>query len=161
MPEANKTEKPAPLVPMMTGDFISILVLGGVIGLGIWGVGLLLNSFVFANYFCQDGIAGQCEAAKNYAVVSATVIGAIAGLMGLIRLRVYRPLLVLIATIISLWGLVQISWDMTWYIGALVSIVLYLLAFGTYTWLARIRDFWISLIVIFVLVIAVRLAIVI
>jgi uncharacterized membrane protein len=79
-------------------------------------------------------------------------------LFGLIRLRVYRPLLVVLASAVSLWGIAGMAWGLTWYLGALVAAVMYLLAYGLYAWVARTRMFLIALAVTVVLVVVVRLA---
>lgn len=157
MAKAKPVEKPVPIIPMLKGDFISILVLGAVIGLVVWGLGMVFNRYIFDVYFCQNEISSQCGSAKDYSAVAAGLIGGVAALVGLIRLRVYRPLLVLIASFLSLWGIVQISWNLNLFTGLLIAIVLYGLAFGLYSWTSRIREFWISLIIIVLLVVAVRL----
>lgn len=159
MPKNSQPEKPEPIVPIGMSDFVTILILGGVIGLIIWGLGLLFHTYIFEGYFCQEGAGRECENATSYAAVAATLLGSIAALAALIRLRVYRPLLVLIASILSTWGVVQMSWDLQWFTGILVAVVLYALAFGAFSWIARIREFWISVVVIILLVVAVRLAI--
>lgn len=151
-------EKPAQIIPMLRTDFISVIILGAIIGLFIWGFGAALNRFVFEEYFCQGDISSQCGSAKSFSVAAASLVGGIAALTGLIRLRVFRPLLVLIASLVSTWGVVQTSWDLGRFTGIVAVIVLYALAFGVFAWIARIREFWIALVAMIVLVVAVRLA---
>ncbi len=159
MPSTSQSEKPDPIVTMTTGDFITVLILGGIVGLILWGLGLMLNVFVFEGYFCEGDVTSQCGNSKNYAVVAATLLTSVAALAALVRIRVYRPLLVLIASILSTWGVVQLSWELAWLVGALVSTLLSALAFGTFAWLARVREFWISLAIIIVLVVITRIVI--
>ena len=151
-------EKPAPIIPMLQSDLIGVLLLGAATGLIILGLGMIFNRFIFDAYFCQGDATAECINARNYSAVVASVIAAIAALGGLVRLRVYRPLLVVIASMVSLWGVVQIVWNLYWLIAVLVVAVLYALAFGLYSWVARIRTFWISLLIIVLLALAVRLA---
>jgi hypothetical protein len=158
MDDESQKGQSAQTVAMSNRDLLSILVLGGIAGLLIWGLGLVLDRYVFDVFLCQNGVGGQCSHAMDYAAGVAVVIGSILALAGLIRLRVYRPLLAVLATAISLWGVVQLTWGMKWYWGILVAIIMYLLAYGLYTWAARLRLFWIALAVTAVLVIAVRLA---
>lgn len=158
MTDESQNETRPPIVPMLWSDFLSVIVLGGMIGLLVWGAGMLLNRFVFDVYFCQGDVTTQCASAKNYAAATASLVGVAVGLVVLIRLRVYRPLLVLLAAFISLWGVVQLSWNFEWYQGALVALVLYALAFGAYSWIARIRQFWIAFAVTTAVLIAIRLA---
>ena len=152
-------ERPQPIISMLRTDFIGVLVLGGVAGVLIWLLGTVLNQFVFEAYLCQGAeVARQCDNAKNYAVVIASLVGAVAALAGLIRLRVYRPLLVVIASLVSTWGVVQLSWGIQWFFGMFIVIALYALAFGVFSWIARIREFWITVLIMIILVVAVRLA---
>lgn len=158
MSETAKKDKSDPIIPMLQSDFINILVLGGLIGLLVWTIGALLDRYVFGSYFCEGDVRSQCGSAANYAIAAATLVGAIAALGGLVRLRVYRPLLVVIATIIATWGLVQLSWGFSWFTSILVTVILYAVAYGLFSWIARVREFWISLVVMIIVVVAVRLA---
>lgn len=158
MSDESQVERPASTVAMSNRDLVGILVLGGISGLIIWGLGVLLNRYVFDMVLCQRGIGGQCAHVLDYSAGAAVVIGSILALVGLIWLRVYRPLLVVLAAAISLWGIAQLAMGMTWYWGVLVAIILYLLAYGLYAWVARVRLFWVALAATIVLVVAVRLA---
>lgn len=158
MNDESQVEQPEQTVAMSTRDLFGVLVLGGVVGLLIWGLGLALNRYVFDVFLCQNGPGGQCVHARDYAAGAAIIAGSVLALIGLMRLRVYRPLLIVLATAISLWGVVQLAWGMERYWGALVVLAMYLLAYGLYAWVARLRQFWITLAVTVVLVAAVRLA---
>lgn len=157
MTQETEIEKPAAIIAMPRSNFIRILVLGGVIGLIVWGLGLILNRFVFDVYFCQGEVISQCTSAKNYAAATASLVGVIVALWGLIRFGVYRPLLVVIASMLSTWGVVQTSWNFSTSIGLLVAVVFYAVAFGLFSWISRIREFWITLVIIALLVMGVRL----
>ena len=159
MADKSKTENVEPVVPMLRSDFLSVIVLGGVLGLLLWGLGFVLNRFVFDALLCQGDTSGQCVNAKDYAAATVGLIGGVLALLALIRLRVYRPLLVLLASLISLWGIVQLSWNYSWYIGVLIVIAMYATAFAAFSWITRVRVFWIALVATIVLVVAVRLAI--
>lgn len=158
MSDETQTEKAEFTVAMSSRGLLSILALGGIAGLLIWGFGFALNRYVFDVFFCQNGISNQCTYAVNYAEGAALAIGSILGLIGLIRLRVYRPLLVVLATAISLWGVVEMALGMRWYWGVVIAFIMYLLAYGLYSWVARIRLFWAALVATIVLVVGVRLA---
>lgn len=158
MVRTEQVERPSQIIPMTRDDFIGVLVLGGATGLLVWGIGMLLHHYVFDVYFCHGDVVGQCGSAKNYAVVAASIVGGVAALAGMVRLRAYRPLLILIASFLSVWGIVQLSWDLGWVAGMLTAVALYAIAFGAYAWIARVREFWIAAAAMFVLVILVRLA---
>lgn len=158
MSKEQPVETLEPVIPMPRSDLLKLLALGAAAGLLIWLLGMVLHRFVFDVYFCQGETGAQCGSAKNYAVAAASLIGGVAALVGLIRFRVYRPLLVLAASLISTWGLAQIGFDLAWYAGLIIMAVLYALAFGVYGWIARVREFWIALVVMVLLVVATRLA---
>lgn len=158
MTEEIREEKPAPIITMLRSDVVGIFLLGAAAGFLVWALGIVLDRYVFDVYFCQGDVSSQCRSAKNYAAAMAGAVAAIGALLGLIRLRVYRPLLVVIAAVISTWGVVQLSWGLDWFIGLPVVCVFYALAYGVFSWLARIREFWITLLAMTLLVVAVRLA---
>lgn len=160
MTNDSQTGRQSLIVSMSSGDLIGIFLLGGSIGLLGWALGALFNQYVFEAYLCQGDVVDRCYLAKDYSAVIAAIIASVAALAGLVRLRIYRPLLVLIASMIGLWGILQLSWSLPWYQGLAISIVIYALAFGTFSWVSRIRPFLISLAVILVLVIVLRLVIV-
>jgi hypothetical protein len=157
MDDESQVEKPGFAVAMSNRDLVSILVLGGIVGLLLSGLGLVLNRYVFDVFFCQNGTGGQCANATAFAEGAATVIASIFGLIGLIRLRAYRPLLIVLASAISLWGLAQLTWGAKWYLSVVIAVVMYLLAYGLFAWVARVRKFWIALVLTIILVIATRL----
>lgn len=158
MKDDTQTDQPTSVVTMSNSDLINILVVGGIVGLLVWGLGFLLNRYIFDVYLCQNEVSNQCAYAKNYAAGLAAVLVSFAALAVLLRFRIYRPLLVLIAAMVSMWGVVQLGWNFPWYQGALIALALYALAFGVFSWIGRVRDFWITLIIVSVLVVAVRLA---
>lgn len=158
MNEGSVREESESIIPMLRSDIIGVVLFGAVIGIFVWGIGALLNRFVFDPVLCQGDTVSQCVNAKNYAALIASVLGLIVALFGLIRLRVYRPLLVLIASLVSLWGIAQLSWELGIYTGLLIVVILYALAFGAFTWIARVREFWITLGLTIALTLIVRLA---
>lgn len=100
----------------------------------------------------------ECTNAGNYAMIVAMVIASIGGLIALVQARIYRPLLVVLAAAISMWGLHVITAGMQWYWTLVVTMILFALTYALFTWVARIRSFLLSLVVIVVLVALVRLA---
>lgn len=159
MTDEKPVEKPAITIPMLQSDLISIILLGALTGIVMWVLGMFLYRFVLDAYLCQGDISSQCsEGTANYAALIAGIVGSVGALFGLIQLRVYRPLLVVIASMFSLWGIIQITWGIGWFTGILMVGLLYGLAFGVYSWIARLREFWIAFISIILIILAVRLA---
>lgn len=128
---------------------------GVVLGLSAWALTYVLERFVLSSLLCgEQGPA--CASSTAYAGGIATVIIAIVGVAVLVRLTVYRPLLIAIGVAISLWGLA------TWLVGLGVlesvgwTILLYVLGYLAYAWLARIRNVPVMLVLVALLVIATR-----
>lgn len=160
MNDESQVEQPTYAVAMPNRELLSTLVLGGATGLIIWGLGLILNRYVFDVFFCQSGLSNLCAHELDYAAGVSVAVGSILALVGLIWLRVYRPLLVVLAAAISLWGVAQLAIGASWYWGFLSAVVLYLIAYGLFAWTARVRVFWIALVATIALVVAVRVALV-
>lgn len=90
-------------VPMSFSELGRVIGVGAITGLLVAILMHVLNNFVFASLLCRQSANG-CEAAPVYSMIVAIVIGSVFGLAGLARLRVYRPLLVVLAAAVSLWS---------------------------------------------------------
>lgn len=156
-PTPVQTTKVSPFVTMMPRDFVGAVIGGAVAGLIVAAVALLMNRFVFGAVLCREGAATECAQAPLYAVIVAVVVGSIAGTVALARLRVFRPLLVVLATVIALWSMHFWFFEVAWYWALIISAFIYALAYGVFTWIARIRSFILALVVVVVLVVALRL----
>jgi len=157
MAETHQEEELATIVPMKWSDLMLVAAVGAVAGTVTWGIYWLLTGYLIPRFFCGDNATGICITAPYVYEGIALIIGGVIGLLGLIRLRTYRPLLIVLAVIISLGGLVQVVGVLTWYLAALASIALFALAYGLYAWVSRVRTFWIALAATVVLMIIVRL----
>lgn len=146
----------SPFVSMSIRELIVTALWGAVIGLVTAAVYVLLYKFVFSAVLCRPESTGSCEQAPNYAATVTVIISLVSGVAALARQRIYRPLLVVIAAIVSLWGLQTDVAGMPWYWAVLATAVLFGLAYALYAWLARIRNFILALVVIVVVVVLVR-----
>ena len=146
-----------PLVTMSVGELIRAVLCGVGVGLVVALVYFLMNKFVFGAVLCRPQAPADCSQAPNYAYIVAIIIGSIAGVATLVRMRVYRPLLAVIAAAVALWGIHGMITNVTWYWALLAVMVLFGLAYGLFTWLARIRSFILALVVTIVVVVIVRL----
>lgn len=145
------------LVLMSIKKLVFIIMTGMLAGLTIWGLAYLLDTYIYKAILCNSKDAAQCVSSTRYAVTTATIIGAAAGLFGLVRLHVFRPLLIVIAAVVSLWGLLSMVSSFAWYLQAIIVMVMFGLAFGLFGWFARVRQFYIALIAIVILVVVIRL----
>lgn len=155
---ADNIERVDPVVPMFRSEMMLVVAAGLGVGLAVVALTYLLNEYVFSAVLCRGDDAQECGNASNYAMTVAMVIASIGGLIALVQARIYRPLLVVLAAAVSLWGLNAITANMQWYWTLIIAMVLFAFTYALFTWVARIRSFVISLVVIVVLVVLARLA---
>lgn len=158
MNDVYEEEKRSLFTPMDMSRLAAVVLLGAVIGLLVWGLALTIDRYVLTPTLCQGSQLLQCSNTAQYAESAASIIGAGVGLFFLVRLQVYRPLLVVVAVITSLWGVISQVALLPWYGIGLSVVALYALAHGLYAWLARFRNFWMVVVLYVALVAAVRVA---
>jgi len=146
----------SPFISMVPREFVRTILSGVAIGIATGLVYVLLNKFVFGTVLCRPQSTGNCAQAPDYAAIVAAVVSVIAGVAVLARARIYRPLLIVLAVIISLWGLQNTMVTWPWYWGVIALAVLFGIAYGLYTWLARIRNFILAIVITLVVVVLVR-----
>lgn len=149
--------KPTPLIIMSGREVWQTAMVGLIVGLLVWGLTLLLNTYVYTAILCHGDGSARCTAAPQYAAITAAFIAGGAGLFAIVRLQIFRPLLVVLASLIALWGIVALTAVMPWYGEAITVMVLYALAYALFSWVVRIRSFLMTLIVLIVLVVIVHL----
>lgn len=154
------TTKIDPLVPMTGRELVSVILSGLAIGVVTWILYYLLNTYIFSAVLCRPQAPADCSNAPSYAMTVSIIIASIAGLALLARMRVYRPLLVVLASAVSLWGFQHLTNGMQWYGALPVIALLFGFSYGLYTWLGRLRSFILAIVVTVVMVVAVRLALV-
>ncbi|MEO8691465.1 MAG: hypothetical protein ABI397_01625 [Candidatus Saccharimonas sp.] len=145
------------LVPMGGREVFVVMISGFAVGALVAVAYILLNKYVFGSVLCRLEGSAECGKAPVYAEVTAQVIGIIIGVAALVRLRVYRPLLVILATAVTLWSLSALIGGVHWYESVIFGGVLFGLAYGLYTWLARIRSLILAITLILILVVVARL----
>ena len=142
---------------MMPRDLLRTLIIGVIVGVGTGLVHVLFQKFVFGTVLCRPQSTGDCSQAPLYSAIVAVVVSGIAGVAALARARMYRPLLIVLASLVALWGVQNLLAAWPWY-GAVAAFgVLLGLAYSAFTWLARLRNFVMAIVVIVVAVVAVRL----
>lgn len=146
------------LIPMSGRELITIILSGAAVGAAIIGLYLLLNHFVFSAVLCRPQAPADCSQAPSYAMIVAQIVGIIGGIGVLVRLRVYRPLLVVLASLVSLWTLQQLILPFPWYGALIVAAILFGISYGLFAWVARVRSFVLALVITVVLVVIARIA---
>ncbi len=121
-----------------------IFVIGAILGILYWAITAL-----FMRYTSSIGVAGDI----------ATILIATIGLILLLNLHMTRPLLVVFASAVSLWGLSKLTDGLEWFEIILWSVLLYGLAYTFFFWLARYKRIMPVVLVAAVVVIIIRLTI--
>lgn len=129
------------LIDLRPQALVQVALFGAGLGVVSWLLTLLVRQIIFVPLFCGDPANSLCVGATGSAGVLALIVTAIIGLLGLVRLGVYRPLLVALAAAVSLWGIAVWTGSMVWYEAVAWTIILYALTYVVFTWLVRPRAF--------------------
>lgn len=157
MPEAPATDTGSNIIDMRLDVVVRIALLG--IGLGIitWTLSSLLGRFVVAPLMCAGEASGVvCGSAEVLAGNIALILVAIAGVLGLVRLGVYRPMLVAIAVGVSLWSLSGLLSGLAWYEALAWTALIYMVGYVAFSWLVRPRNFVLVLVLLLIVIFAAR-----
>ena len=130
---------------------------GLLLGVAVWVIAFVLENYILRAFFCNDPGAAACVNITTYSGNIAAVIAALIGLVTLVRLSIFRPLLIVLGAAISLWGLAAWLADLHVVEQIIWSIVLYALFYSLYTWIARIRNPVVVLIVFAVVAVSSRI----
>lgn len=136
---------------------VGAAVTGLIVGVVGWLVSLAIQAWIIEPIFCRSAQTfNVCSNGGTIAWTVALIIVSIVGLLSLVRTGVFRPLLVVLATLIALWGVSAWLGPLPWWQALLWHGVLFALAYSLFAWVARIQSFLLSLIVTIVLIIIVR-----
>ncbi len=139
-------------------QFFHVIIIGAVAGVFSWVFAEVLGMYILKPASCNAD-AFVCAASSQPAVILASILAACIGLFGLVKLQVFRPLLVVITATLGLWGIVGELTTLPWYGSLLFTTFLYVVAYITFMWIARIRTFWLVLVICLILVVGLRLII--
>jgi hypothetical protein len=160
MSEVNNTQPFLYDAGEQRADLRSALV-GFVVGLGVWVLDLGIQRYFIEPIFCHNADSfGVCSQGGTVAWIIAIVLGMAAALFTLVRFNVFRPLLVILASVISLWGVANWIGPLPWWQAMLWHGALFALAFGLFSLIARIERFGIAFVLTIVLILAFRLVVV-
>lgn len=154
--ESGSVARVSPIVSMPGRELMATIAVGVGVGLLVALVSYLMNTFVFGVVLCRPQSSAECSQAPHYAAIVAMIVGAIAGVVALARLRVYRPLLIVIAATIALWGVSAMFSGLAWYWFVAILAVIFGLAYGLFSWASRLRSFILAIVVVIVLIVAIR-----
>lgn len=151
-------EKASLLATVNMAQVVQVALIGAVVGVFSWVFAEVLGMYILKPASCAAD-AFVCAASSQPAVILASILAACLGLFGLVKLQIFRPLFVVIASTLGLWGAVGQLTALPW-IGSLAATVfLYTVAYLAFMWIARIRAFWLVLVLSILLVVGLRLII--
>lgn len=145
-----------PFVYMNMRQWLTVIGSGALVGLLSWSLSLLLDQVVFRGLLCHETLM-QCDASTQYATSTADIVAMGIGVFFLVRMQVYRPLLVGLCVLASLWGLFSIVSTFSTLMAGLIFVCLFGISYVLFAWIARIRLFLTALLVMVVLIVIARL----
>jgi hypothetical protein len=128
-------------------DMLKIAAAGALTGVVTMLLYVAFDKYVFSPTLCSDlNVAtGRCENKLLFASGVALILGSVPVLFFFVQQRVYRPLLVILLAVATLWGMPLLLGVLAMHLAGLLSIVLFALTYLTYAWLVQIRNFPIAL----------------
>lgn len=159
MAEAYVTDTDTDLAVVRPRTIISAAIIGLVTGLIVWGLSQLIIRLIIEPVFCTTNSPSFSVCTQGGALGGniAMVIAAAGSLFALVRVHTFRPLLVVLMSVIALWGIGSWVGAFHWYEAIFWSALLFALCYAAFAWLTQIRSFVIAVIVCLVVVIAARI----
>ena len=154
------SETRSSLVPMTWRELARIGAIGAVIGALSVGLYVLFHAYIFQAVLCRDQANAACAQAATYAAITTAFIASFVAVVVLAHIRVYRPLLIILAAILALWGIQAIAAVLPWYWALVGMIAVGALAYSLFAWIARIRSFILSAVAAIVIAVIIRCIIV-
>lgn len=143
--------------PMGIKQLIQVAIFGIAAGLLVWGLTYVLETYALKALLCANKEALTCATSAQFGEIIATLVTGAIGLFILVKIQVFRPLLVVIATVVNLWGLISFVSEQPWYVIGLSSAGLYMITYLLFTWITRLRLFWLVVVLLLALIVAMRL----
>lgn len=140
----------------------SNVVFGGLVGAAtgalVWLLEWLVREVVIIPLFCNSPDSFTvCSSGGVYSWWIAAILATIASLFVLVRRGIFRPLLVVMAVLASLWGVWAWMGYLDWWQSLIWQMVLFGLGYALFTLLARVANFGLSLIAMVAAIVVVRL----
>ena len=138
-----------------------IALIGAAIGIVYWTLTFLVSHFIIDPLFCRSNVnALACTNSVELSGNITSILVATAGLAILVRMRVLRPLIVVVAVAVVSWGLAGWTNGIAWGEVAFWSALLYSLSYVLFSWISRYSRTMPVLISVAVVVIATRILLV-
>ncbi len=148
-------------VPGERRSVVGAALTGLFVGIVGWLVSMAIQAWIIEPIFCRSAQTfNVCSNGGTIGWTVALIIVSIIGLLSLVRTGVFRPLLVVLATLIALWGVSAWLGPLPWWQALLWHGALFALAYSLFAWVARFQSFLLSLIITIVLIIIARFVVI-
>ena len=120
--------------------FFGILLIAGISALITLLLAKGLNQFIVAPALCEKALQASCTSSASVSFHISSLIASIAAVAMMVNLSVYRPLLVVIATLIGTWGMYNLPFPLIgspWYWQLAVIFFINAVAYLTFAWILR------------------------
>ncbi|HEX6258463.1 MAG TPA: hypothetical protein VFZ48_03215 [Candidatus Saccharimonadales bacterium] len=140
------------------GTWWKILAWGLATGAIVFVLSSLIERFIAEPLLCRSVDSfSMCSNAGAIAFNIGTVLSAVIGTIGLVKLSTYRPLLIAIVSAATLWGLQGAIHSLAWGEALLWLAGMYAVTYGLFAWILRMHHFPTAFIAAIAIVIAARL----
>ena len=135
---------------------VRVIGIGLFVGILSLGLAWILGRFVVDPLLCRSWALDSCVDSSVIAFNIASVLGAVFGASVLIRIRVYRAVLITLSTLVSFWGLIDLTDGLHWlevcaWVASLTG-VSYLLFFH----ISRVRSIFVAVIMAIAVILVIR-----
>ncbi len=115
-----------------------LALIGAGLGIIYWALTYLIGHFIVDQLFCGNSAnAATCSNSVSISGNIANILVAAIGLVVMVRMKIFRPIIIAVASAVLLWGLA--GWtEGLWFLEAgLWSILLFSLCYLLFSWIGR------------------------
>lgn len=133
----------------------SVALLGVGLGVIYWLLAAFLQYVVLSPQLCGPIEANTCTSVSTLAGSISAIIVAVAGLFATIRIHAFRPLIVVVAVAITLWGLYDWTVGLFWLEGIFWCALLYGFGYLLYSLVTKfVRLTWVLVAAVLLVLVA-------
>lgn len=142
------------LTPMSA---LQVVIAGFLTGIAAWLLIYGMQNYALEPVLCNGANTASCKTAPGIALFMGLGVAHFIGLIVMMRMNVLRPLLVVLASILTMWGFQTWIYDVPLWQAVIYCGLLFGLTYGFYAWVNRLLIFPVALTVTLVAVIVSRL----
>lgn len=156
---ADNNQKHSADLPTSTQEIARVILVGAGVGLLVTLLSELIQRFFIQPVFCNPAgeVSTVCANGDAIAFNSTLVIISIAAVAVMVKMGIFRPLLVAVGPLASLWGINSYLNSLSALEFGFWMLILFSLAYVLFYWLMRARNFVVSLVALIIAVVIIRL----